>query len=661
MNEDKFPIRSYNTIIIGSGTAALNAAVCLSNHGQNDIAIITEEWGGGTSNNAGSDKQTYYKMSASGDKKDSPYNMAKDLFNGGSMHGDIALCEAQHSLQAFYKLVDLGVPFPHDKYGSFVGYVTDHDSVGRASSAGPLTSQMMFGSLSKEVHKRRIKVYKDCSVISLLTKECNDGRHITGAVAIEKGKKNLKGTGIILFNALNVIIATGGPAAMYLNSAYPLSQTGSSGMAFRIGAVGQNLTESQFGIASVKFRWNLSGSYQQVIPRYYSADKDGKNKREFLSEYFPDNKSLLSAIFLKGYQWPFDSRKLNDYGSSLIDFLVYHETFVKKRKVFIDYSKNPEGINSNNIISPTMVSDEAYTYLSNSNALFGTPFQRLQILNPSAIDLYLKNGIDLENEALEIAVCAQHNNGGLRGNIWWESNIKHLFPIGELNGSHGVYRPGGSALNAGQVGGIRAAMFISSNYNEQPSDEETFIKNCKEQVQEIINFSKKIINKNSNIKNLNEFSSRIKCLMSEHGSFIRDKNLIKDAVKNARNIFDQINTKLEIPNLQKLPDAFKLIDHAITHIVYLEAIADYIKKAGCSRGSYLVLDEKGKRILENIDDGYKYLPYIPNTFVNKYIQEISIDKNLEITSNWIKPRPVPHDNNWFETIWEKFKNRDIIK
>ena len=30
------------------------------------------------------------------------------------------------------------------------------------------------------------------------------------------------------------------------------------------GSQGKNLTESQFGIASIKFRWNLSGTYQQV-------------------------------------------------------------------------------------------------------------------------------------------------------------------------------------------------------------------------------------------------------------------------------------------------------------------------------------------------------------------------------------------------------------
>ena len=109
---------SLNTLIIGSGAASLNAAVNLFEQGQKDIAIATDLWGGGTSHNTGSDKQTYYKLSLAGYQPDSPMHMAKDLFRGGCMHGDIALCEAQNSAQAFFKLAGLGVPFPHDRYGS---------------------------------------------------------------------------------------------------------------------------------------------------------------------------------------------------------------------------------------------------------------------------------------------------------------------------------------------------------------------------------------------------------------------------------------------------------------------------------------------------------------------------------------------------------------
>ena len=57
--------------------------------------------------------------------------------------GDLALCEAAGSAQCFFKLVQLGVPFPRNEMGEFVGYQTDHDLRRRASSAGPLTSRYM--------------------------------------------------------------------------------------------------------------------------------------------------------------------------------------------------------------------------------------------------------------------------------------------------------------------------------------------------------------------------------------------------------------------------------------------------------------------------------------------------------------------------------------
>ena len=69
---------SVNTLIIGSGAASLNAAVSLHSMGQEDILIATAQWGGGTSNNAGSDKQTYYKLSLCGAEPDSVVRMAQD-------------------------------------------------------------------------------------------------------------------------------------------------------------------------------------------------------------------------------------------------------------------------------------------------------------------------------------------------------------------------------------------------------------------------------------------------------------------------------------------------------------------------------------------------------------------------------------------------------
>lgn len=81
----------------------------------------------GTSRNTGSDKQTYYKLTQCGSEPDSIRKMAETLFEGGCVDGDIAMAEAAGSLRAFYHLVDIGVPFPFNRSGEYVGYKTDHD------------------------------------------------------------------------------------------------------------------------------------------------------------------------------------------------------------------------------------------------------------------------------------------------------------------------------------------------------------------------------------------------------------------------------------------------------------------------------------------------------------------------------------------------------
>ena len=416
----KIPLFSLNTLIIGSGAAALNAAVRLHERGQRDIAIATEEFGGGTSNNAGSDKQTYYKLSFAGDRPDSPREMARDLFNGGCMHGDIALCEAQGSAEAFFHLVGLGVPFPHDRFGAYVGYKTDHDPRQRATSAGPFTSRFMFERLAEVVKSARIKIFDAHQIIALLTESSGNEKKVIGALALDR-RRGRRRPAFVVFNAVNIILGTGGPAGIYQASVYPESQTGSHGLAFEAGAIGHNLTESQYGLASLKFRWNVSGTYQQVIPRYVSTDQAGRDEREFLNDYFPDMGTLATAIFLKGYQWPFDPRRVAGHGSSLIDLLVHHETMIKGRRVFLDYRRNPAGADALQRFSFDRLKPEAFAYLEKSGALLPTPIDRLKKMNPPAIAVYQDHGIDLARESLEIAVCAQHNNGGLKGNIWWES------------------------------------------------------------------------------------------------------------------------------------------------------------------------------------------------------------------------------------------------
>jgi len=662
INGTTLPLYSLNTLIIGSGAAALNAAVCLKRFGQNNIAIATDFWGGGTSNNAGSDKQTYYKLSLAGAAADSPLLMAEDLFKGGCMHGDIALCEALNSPQAFYNLVSLGVPFPHDSFGAYVGYKTDHDPRGRATSAGPLTSKLMFEALAKEVKEKGIEILDQHEIVGLLTAKKGDQKHVIGALAINKGDVESGNFGFVVFNAVNVVLATGGPAGIYKTSVYPESQVGSHGLGFAIGAVGHNLTESQYGLASIKFRWNLSGTYQQVIPRYVSTDKDGQDEREFLNDYFPNMEKLATAIFLKGYQWPFDPRKVRNYGSSLIDILVYQETVLKGRRVFLDFTRNPIGGGILEDFSFDLLDEEAYTYLEKSGALFGTPIERLKKMNQPAIGLYMDRGIDITKEHLEIAVCAQHNNGGMKGNIWWESNIKHLFPVGEVNGTHGVYRPGGSALNSGQVGSLRAALFISKRYDTVPPVEQAFLDLSGEQIKKRLSFAKRIIDASSRDALLLEsLREEIQERMTSCGAHIRDPKKISEAVAEAWKLYFRMKNEMQIPSIKELPGAFKNLDLCLTHALYLEAAGEYLEKGGQSRGSYLVLNPDGEKPCAELGEDWKFLLNEEDALVNKKILEIYLDEEGNVQKKWVDIRPIPQQDIWFEIIWNCYMNDEIIE
>ena len=182
------PSLSVQTLVVGSGAAGLNAAAALYKDGQHDVALLTEGRTMGTSRNTGSDKQTYYKLTACGSDPDSVRQMADILFSGQAVDGDTALTEAALSSRCFYHLVDLGVPFPCNGNGECVGYKTDHDPNQRGTSAGPLTSKFMTEALWREVDSFHIPVLDGYQLIELLTDTDEVGKRVCGAVALDRKK-----------------------------------------------------------------------------------------------------------------------------------------------------------------------------------------------------------------------------------------------------------------------------------------------------------------------------------------------------------------------------------------------------------------------------------------------------------------------------------------
>ena len=628
-------ITTFDCIVVGTGAAGYNAACRLKELGKN-VAIVTEGITAGTSRNTGSDKQTYYKLGLAGDSPDSVGKMAKDLFDGGCTDGDNALCEAALSVRCFLHLYELGVPFPVNRYGEFVGYKTDHDPYERATSAGPLTSKYMTEALEQKAQQLQIPVLDGLLAVEILKHE---GR-VCGLMCIHKESGTFRS-----FSCGNIILCTGGPAGIYGDCVYPVGHTGSTGLALRAGAAAQNLTLWQFGLASVQPRWNVSGSYMQVLPRFVSVDEAGK-EYEFLNDYFPDGVTALNKVFLKGYQWPFDSRRVMK-GSSVIDLLVYRETVLLGRKVYLDFTKNPFRMAQ---IPYGELSEEACTYLEKAGVCFGTPIQRLQKMNAPAVELYRSKGVDLEKEYLPIALCAQHCNGGIGVDAWWQTRVPGLFVAGEAAGTHGIARPGGSALNAGQVGALRAATYIGRLGNAS-LPEDVFQEVASVAAQRYTTEAAVVL---GNVNNVDERIASLRRKMSNTAGAIRDPEGMETLLSGITAIYADLTGTVGVGGKKQLYRFYQLRDMLLTQQAVLTAMLDQARQGTC--GSCLYHDAAGEKP-ELLEELFRFRP--ASRSIGERIQE-TVPSEEGFVCLWRNVRPIPEKDSFFETVWRSYRENGNV-
>lgn len=622
-----------DALVIGTGAAGYNAAIRIRQEGQKSVAIVTEGINMGTSRNTGSDKQTYYKLGLGGDSADSVRQMAKDLFAGGAVDGDNALCEAALSAKCFMNLCELGVPFPVNRFGEYIGYKTDHDPYARATSAGPLTSKFMTEALEKKAKELNIPVYDRLYAVEIL----KDENGVCGLLCLDKNTGDF-----VLFSCPHIVLATGGPAGIYADSVFPAVHTGSSSLAFRAGAAFQNMTEWQYGLASLSPRWNVSGTYMQVLPRFISIDEKGV-EREFLADFFSNYAEALSAVFLKGYQWPFDSSKVLS-GSSVIDLLVYRECAVLGRQVYLDYRTNPFGLKD---IPYAKLSDEAHTYLKNAGACFGTPIERLQYMNAPAVELYRSKGVDLTTEMLQIALCAQHCNGGISVDLWWQTTVPGLYAAGECAGTHGIARPGGSALNAGQVGSTRAAQFISASDRKALTNEQ-FAVIASKALQENRAFAQKALQKENNALGLIQDARR---RMSDCGAAIRQPGKMETVLEQTLAELNAVSGTVGVREPKLLYQVYQYLDTLICQAVCLSSMLDFSKTAKATRGSALYYTPWGDK-RSGLPEAFRFI-------LDKSVKADSVQQGIwngkACSFTWRPVRPLPTGNDFFENIWRTYR------
>lgn len=617
----KIPVFRSEALVLGSGAAGLRAAVELARGGV-DVVVATQTLFWGTSACSGSDKQTLH-TAATSRRGDDFVALAKAIGGGGAMDADTAYVEAVGSVDAYAGLRFIGLPLPEDRFGAPLRYQTDHDVAGRATSCGPRTSRLMVKVLAEEAVRLGVPFINRCTGVELLIAEVEGKQVARGLLAIRSDARSADNPyGLTLFEAPAVVLATGGPGELYRDSVYPKHCFGSLGLALEAGIELTNLTESQFGIGTRRdeFPWNLSGTYVQAMPYIYSIDAEGR-EHNFLAETYRTTQELASNVFRKGYQWPFHASRMLDFGSSLVDLAVYREAQAG-RTVLMDFNRNPEGVPGDLPFSLERLDPDVHAYLANNGALLATPIERLQRMNPLSIELYRRYKRDLAREPLPFNVNNQHMNGGVTVDVWGQSTLSGCYAIGEAAGTHGVTRPGGAALNAGQVFAIRCAKHIRAHRTDRAdqrhdSDEADRTRSMASASHDDLAVTKWIERIRAGLRSTDGIEARairpqIQARMSDNAGFICRADDVDTALREARELNADIRARgMAIDNVAQIANAVLWRQMALTSEAVLTALAHYVAQGGGSRGARALCAATGTQVpvtRAGALEEYRFLP-----------------------------------------------------
>jgi succinate dehydrogenase / fumarate reductase, flavoprotein subunit len=552
--------------------------------------VISQSAWGGTSACSGSDKQTLHTANTA-DQGDNYRAMARAIRSGGAMDEDTAYVEAVGSPRMMASLQYLGLPLPQDRLGGTLRYQTDHDEVGRATSCGPRTSRLMVKVLAEEVIRLDVPIFNQTTAVKLLTDGAGADRRIAGILTMRAGDRtDANPLGIALFACAVVVLAAGGPGELYRDSVYPNGCFGSLGLALEAGIDLVNLTESQFGIGTRRegFPWNLSGTYVQAIPHIYSLGDDGI-EHQFLADYYRTTKELASNVFRKGYQWPFHSTRMLDFQSSLVDLAIYRESAMGRR-VFMDFNRNPLAVPGDRPFSLDRLDEDVRHYLGKAGASQALPIDRLRQMNPLAIELYRRYKIDITAAPLEFAVNNQHMNGGVMVDSWGQSNLVGCYAVGEAAGTHGVTRPGGAALNAGQVFATRAAEHIAASGRAKTAEAADLSAIADRGLADLLGGLRP-----ASPVTAHSIRTEVQARMSDKAGMICDGESVRRALIEAAALNARIRDNgLAFTRPGEAARAIQWQQTALASQAVLAALDFFIRNGGGSRGARAICDPQGE-------------------------------------------------------------------
>ena len=208
-------------------------------------------------------------------------------------------------------------------------------------------------------------------------------------------------------------------------------------------------------------------------------------------------------------------------------------------------------------------------------------------MNPLSIELYKRYKKDITREPLAFAVNNQHMNGGIAVDIWGCTSLGGCYAIGEAAGTHGVTRPGGAALNAGQVFGPRCAQHIAARKREGSSDAPPM---------PILEAAIGGLHGAGGI-DWREIERDVQARMSDHAGFICAAEGVRAASSDARALNARIRARgVRVGRADQAARALQWRQMALVSEAVLTALDAFLGRGGGSRGARAICDPAGSAV-----------------------------------------------------------------
>jgi hypothetical protein len=234
-----------------------------------------------------------------------------------------------------------------------------------------------------------------------------------------------------------------------------------------------------------------------------------------------------------------------------------------------------------------------------------------------------------------------------------------------MAGTHGVKRPGGAALNAGQVGGLRAAEYITHVYSSDlpalagaGKAATAALRRALGQVRNML--SAKAAPRPEDV--LAEIGTR----MTRYAAHIRSTGTIGAALAAAEAQYRRIcKGGIRAASAAGLPAAIQARQQCLTQVAMLYAIAQMLQRGAGSRGSHCVLDESGQEMHPRLIDPDTRKPYKAkpeNQALRDHILVVRYRNERELfTCRDERPRPIPDRDIAFELAWREYRENRIYE